>query len=236
MEHDVENAEVRELNENIAAANRNVFKDMGLAVLKLVSAPRAGKTSILEQTLPAIRKDFDLAIIEADLYVTFDAERIRATGVPVWQIISRTDRCVDAGLVAQAIQQFPLAGREVLVIETVASDTSPCEYDLGEDFRVAVHDVRCSVNIQGECARMFKTANAILLNKIDLLPSLTISLDDLNAHMQGLNATARILPVSCRTGEGIPAWIAWLREEILRVRADRSGVTSKPAHPVGSAR
>jgi hydrogenase nickel incorporation protein HypB len=207
-----------------AQANRNAFRNLGLATVTFISTPRAGKTSILEQTLPVLRNDFNVVVIEGDLYTTFDAERIRATGVPVWQIIPRTGRLVDAGMIAQALGQFPITGRELLVIERVGDLVSPYGFDLGEDSRVLVYSVTDGAETPRKHPTLFKAANAVLLSKTDLLCRCGVSLEQLTDEIRAVNPRATVLPISCRTGEGVPEWTQWLREHVrsLRKRATRA--------------
>lgn len=233
MEHEEKSNIDLKSRQELVQANRNAFRELGLTVVSLVSSPHAGKTSILEQTLPVLKSDFNLAVIEGDLHCTFDAERIRATGVPVWQIVLGTGCHVDASSVAQAIEQFPLAGKNLLVIERIGDPGCPEEFDLGEDLHVMVYSVADEADAPRKCPAMCRAADAVVLNKTDLLPRTGSALDKLKAEIRRVNPIAAVFPVSCRTRQGVPEWIVWLRERLRTVR--KTAIRKNASSSAGSS-
>ena len=144
-------------NDECAEANRRLFEQHGIAVANFMSAPGAGKTSVLEKTLGALKRDFQMAVIEGDLYTTFDADRIEATGVPAYQITTGTCCHLDARMIARVMAEFHIVEPDLLVIENVGNLVCPAEFDLGEDLRVMVYSAwkaeRSRRNIRS-CSRL----------------------------------------------------------------------------------
>jgi len=214
-------------NDEYAEENRRVFAQHGIAVANFMSAPGAGKTAILEKTLRALRPELEMAVIEGDLYTTYDADRIAAAGVRAHQITTGTCCHLDAKMIARAITEFPIYETQLLIIENVGNLVCPAEFDLGEDLRVMIYSAVEGAEKPQKYPLMFQTADAILLNKTDLIPYAGVSLEELTANVKKVNPTAPVFPVSCRTGEGIEAWIEWFRRRVtgLRKREAQVGVS-----------
>ena len=209
-------------NNTIATANRADFDRAGVTVVNFMSAPGAGKTSLLERVvddLPGVR----VGVLEGDVQGSLDADRLVSLHVPVTQL--NTDpsfggEChLDANMVRSAVPSLPLDEIDLLIIENVGNLVCPAEFKVGEDARVMV----CSVT-EGEdkplnYPLMFRTCELVLINKIDLLPHLDFDLDRLLYNIDQVHPDVERLVVSARTGEGIAAWRDWLvgitsREEI----------------------
>jgi hydrogenase nickel incorporation protein HypB len=205
---------ILEVNETIATENRELFRRLGLFVVNLMSAPGAGKTSVLEETIKRIKMDYRIGVIEGDLHTTYDADRISALGVPSYQITTGTVCHLDARMVHNSFHGFALDGFDLLFIENVGNLVCPAEFDLGEAMRVMVFSTVEGAEKPKKYPLMFHEAEAVLLNKIDLIPYSGVSLEELTTNVREVNPKAHIFPVSCRTGEGLPAWIEWLATRI----------------------
>ncbi len=217
-------ADVRRSNDEIAAENRAALRSTATLTINLMSAPGAGKTSVLEATIRRL-PHHTLAVIEGDLQTSIDSERIRALGVPAHQITTGTICHLDARMVAKAIAEFPRQRVDVLFIENVGNLVCPAEFNLGEDLRVMVYSVVEGVEKPKKYPLMFHTADAVLLNKIDLVPYAGVELEDLKRNVVEVNPRAAIFSLSCRTGEGMDAWTQWLAAQLAarNVAAMRSG-------------
>ncbi len=205
---------VLKANEEAAQANRVLFDRERLLAVNVMSAPGAGKTSVLEATIRRFSPRYRLAVIEGDLQTTIDSDRIRALGVPSHQITTGTVCHLDARMVAKAFPDFSLTGLDALFIENVGNMVCPAEYNLGEHLRVMVYSVVEGAEKPKKYPLMFHTSHVVLLNKIDLLPYAGVSLDELKRHVREVNPHAEMFPVSCRTGEGMEAWLSWLADRI----------------------
>jgi len=201
-------------NEKTALENRDFFDRYGIYVINLMSAPGAGKTSVLEQTIKSMKADYVLGVIEGDLVTTIDADRIAATGVPAYQITTGLVCHLDARMVHNAFHGFDVKGFDVLFIENVGNLVCPAEFNLGEDLKIMVFSTTEGAEKPKKYPLMFHEADAVILNKVDLAPYTGISIEELAQNVREVNPLAPIFAVSCRTGEGIDAWITWLREQI----------------------
>jgi len=212
---------IMDANDKLADHNRDHFREKGVFVVNLMSAPGAGKTSVLEQTIVRLREWCRIGVIEGDLMTTYDADRISALGVPAFQITTGTVCHLDAAMIHHTLASFDLDGLDLLVIENVGNLVCPAEFNLGEDLKVMVFSTVEGAEKPKKYPLMFHEAAAVLLNKTDLIPYAGVSLDELCDNVRDVNPEAGIFPVSCRTGEGIEAWVEWLKmrmEESRRAR------------------
>ena len=206
--------DIMSANEETAVENREFFDRHGIYVINLMSAPGAGKTSILEQTVKELKSDFDLGVIEGDLVTNIDADRIAAAGVPAYQITTGLVCHLDARMVHNAFHGFDVKGFDVLFIENVGNLVCPAEFNLGEDLKIMVYSTTEGAEKPKKYPLMFHEADAVILNKIDLIPYAGVSLEELAQNVREVNPLAPIFAVSCRTGEGVDVWIRWLRKQI----------------------
>ena len=209
-------------NNTIARANRADFDRAGVAVVNLMSAPGAGKTSLLERVV----RDLDgirVGVLEGDVQSTLDADRIASLHVPVTQI--NTDpgfggEChLDANMVRSAIPSLPLGKIDLLVIENVGNLVCPAEFRVGEDLRLMVSSVTEGEDKPLKYPLMFRASELVLINKIDLLPHLDFDLERLLGNLEAVHPGVPRLLVSAKTGEGIDAWREWLVRAATRERA-----------------
>ena len=200
-------------NTTIAQANRADFDRADVRVVNMMSAPGAGKTSLLERVLHDLH-DVRVAVLEGDVQGSLDADRLASLHVPVTQI--NTDpgfggEChLDANMVRSAIPSLPLADIDLLVIENVGNLVCPAEFKVGEHLRVMVASVTEGEDKPLKYPLMFRTCEVVLVNKIDLLPHLDFDLDRFLYNMEKVNPDARPMLVSARTGEGVEEWREWL--------------------------
>ncbi len=190
-------------NNRLAAGNRALFRRQQVFVLNLVSSPGSGKTSLLERTLADLRGRLRFAVLEGDQQTSNDADRIAATGVPVKQINTGAGCHLDAHMVGHGVEAFDLAATDALLIENVGNLVCPASFDLGEDHKVAVLSVTEGEDKPLKYPHMFRAADLLLLNKIDLLPHLRFDLEKCKALARQVNPNVRILEVSALTGAGM---------------------------------
>ena len=201
-------------NEETALENREYFERYGIYTINLMSAPGAGKTSVLEQTVKDLKEKYELGVIEGDLVTTIDADRIAAAGVPAYQITTGLVCHLDARMVHNAFHGFDVKGFDVLFIENVGNLVCPAEFNLGEDLKIMVYSTTEGAEKPKKYPLMFHEADAVILNKIDLIPYAGVSLEELAQNVREVNPLAPIFAVSCRTGEGLDVWFKWLRCQI----------------------
>lgn len=205
-------------NELLARKNRTVFDEQNLLVINLMSSPGSGKTTILERSIQALREQVRLGVIEGDLYTDQDARRIEQHGVKVVQINTEGTCHLDAEMINQAFQQLKDSRPELLFIENVGNLVCPAEFELGEDLRVVVISTAEGNDKVSKYPLIFRRADAVLINKIDLLPFTDFDVIKAQADIRLINPSANIFPVSGRTGEGIDVWVAWLLQHLQAKR------------------
>ena len=200
-------------NQGFADANRRLFEARGLLALNLVSSPGSGKTSLLARTLEALREEMPLAVIEGDQQTSRDADRLRATGVPAVQVNTGKGCHLDALMVGHALEALALSEGGVLFIENVGNLVCPAGFDLGEAHKVVVLSVTEGEDKPLKYPNMFAAADLLLLNKTDLLPHLDFDVAQCLEYARRINPDLVVLQLSARTGEGLTAWLDWLRAE-----------------------
>ena len=207
-------ADILGRNEATAAENAALFARHGIYALNLLGSPGCGKTSLLEQTLAALGKELRMAVIEGDLFTTKDAARIERCGAPVVQINTSGGCHLDAAMVAAALGQLDLSALDVLVIENVGNLVCPAEFALGEDAKAVVLSITEGDDKPLKYPLIFKESAVALLNKVDILPYTNFDMAAAERDITALHPGIEVLPVSCRTGEGLTAWQDWLRTQV----------------------
>jgi hydrogenase nickel incorporation protein HypB len=206
--------DVLDANELLARENRKEFDAHGCFVVNLMSAPGSGKTAILERTLRALDGRLRVGVIEGDVRGTLDADRLAPLGVPVAQI--NTDphfggEChLDARMVRNALTELPLAGLDLVLIENVGNLVCPAEFRVGEDRKVMVLSVAEGDDKPLKYPLMFRVADLLLLNKIDLVDHVDFDVERFRANVARVNPALPVVALSARTGQGLAAWIDWL--------------------------
>lgn len=208
---------VLEKNDEVAAKNRQLFGQKNVLTLNLVSSPGAGKTTLLERTLEHFRNRFRAAVIEGDVQTDLDAKRVAAYSVPVVQLVTNGLCHLEAKLIQDALENLNLDGTNLLFIENVGNLICPSAYDLGEDHKVVVASVTEGDDKPLKYPKMFHIASVLIINKIDLLPHLDCSVEQLKSNASKVNPKLEVFEVSARTGEGLEGWFEWLESRIGRV-------------------
>jgi hydrogenase nickel incorporation protein HypB len=206
-------------NAAFAGANRVRLAASGIFALNLVSSPGSGKTSLLVRTIETLKDHLPIAVIEGDQQTSNDAERIRATGVPALQINTGRGCHLDAHMVGHALDELAPAPGSVLFIENVGNLVCPSAFDLGEAHKVVVLSVTEGEDKPLKYPDMFAASDLMLLNKADLLPHLDFDVAACMANALRVNPRLQILTVSARTGEGLPAFLAWIEARAAALQA-----------------
>ena len=197
-------------NDALAAGNRQVLAGLGAFAVNLVSSPGSGKTTLLCKTIEALGAA-PLAVIEGDQQTDHDAARIRATGARAVQVNTGKGCHLDAQMVGGAMAALALEPASFLFIENVGNLVCPAGFDLGEDAKVAILSVTEGEDKPLKYPDIFTAARLAILNKTDLAPHCDADLAAYEANLKRVNSALTVLRVSARTGEGMEAWLAWLR-------------------------
>jgi len=197
-------------NNEYAARNRTWATEHGVFAINMVSSPGSGKTTLLCRTVTELKERFPLAVIEGDQQTSFDADRIRATGVPALQVNTGKGCHLDAHMVGHALETLPLDDDGVLFIENVGNLVCPAAFDLGEACKVVILSVTEGEDKPLKYPDMFHAASLMILNKVDLLPYLSFEVDHCIELARRVNPGIRVIKLSATTGEGMGEWLDWL--------------------------
>ncbi|MEW6570021.1 MAG: hydrogenase nickel incorporation protein HypB [Nitrospirota bacterium] len=203
--------QILEANDRIAAENRKIFKNANVYVMNIMSAPGAGKTSLIERTIKELKGKLKVGVIEGDIAGTDDAQRIENLGIPVVQINTGGACHLDANMINEVIGDLPLKDLDLVIIENVGNLVCPAEFKVGEDMKVMLLSIAEGDDKPLKYPLMFQESSALILNKIDLLPYTNADLAKIRKDSLSLNPQLNIFEVSCKTGEGISAWTGWVR-------------------------
>jgi hydrogenase nickel incorporation protein HypB len=197
-------------NDQVAAENRSAFDAAGVFVLNLMASPGAGKTSLILATAQQLPADVRPAVIEGDLASTIDADKIAAHDIPVVQINTGGSCHLDAPMIRSALPNLPLDRVNLLLIENVGNLVCTADFALGADLAVVVASAPEGHDKPYKYPGMFAGADAVVLNKADLLEVFEFDLDYFRRGLEMLNPGVPFFLVSCRTGEGVAEWVTWL--------------------------
>ena len=215
--------DILEANERLAEENRRLFLDAGLLVINLMSGPGAGKTSLLERTIDALRQEISIGVIEGDIQSSYDAERIGQKGVQVVQLNTGGACHLDSNMIKSSLDALALDKLDLLVVENVGNLVCPAEFNVGEDMKAMILSIPEGDDKPLKYPLMFQESRVLLINKIDLLPYVDCDVEKIKKRALQLNANLEIFEISCRTGEGLDGWVDWLRKQVSNRKAEGDG-------------
>lgn len=205
---------VLDANDRIADENRKLFDQHKIFVINLMSSPGAGKTSLVEQTIKAIKNKYKIAVIEGDIQDTYDADRIAKLKIPVVQINTGGACHIDGNMIREAFPSFDFNKIDLLIVENVGNLVCPAEFKIGENIKVMLLSTPEGADKPAKYPLMFQESAALLINKMDIMPYVDFDLKKARHDSLALNRKLKIFEVSCKTGNGLDAWIAWLTQRI----------------------
>lgn len=207
-------AKILAKNDLLAERNRGWFAGRNILALNLVSSPGSGKTTLLERTIRDLKDSLPINVIEGDQETVNDAERIKSTGCRVVQINTGSGCHLQADMLARGIKELQPPMNSVVMIENVGNLVCPALFDLGEKCKVAILSVTEGEDKPLKYPHMFRAAEVMLLNKIDLLPYLNFKVNDCINYAKRVNPDIKIFQLSATTGEGMGNWYDWLQQQL----------------------
>jgi len=201
-------------NDRLAAENRKLFDAAGAFALNIVASPGAGKTSLIEHTIRALGIDKRLAVIDGDLATSIDADRAAAAGAVAVQINTGGECHLDAVMLQGALPKLTLPEIDLLIVENVGNLICPASFPLGTHKTVLVASVPEGADKPYKYPTMYRGVDALVVNKIDLLPYVEFDMEYFQRGVEILNPDLECFLLSCRTGEGLDDWLGWVRHEI----------------------
>jgi len=207
-------------NASVAAENRERLTEQGICMVNLMASPGAGKTSAIIKAIEGTRGLLSLAVIEGDIASEIDSLTIEAMDIPAIQINTGGSCHLTAAMIASALDHLDLVALDLIIIENVGNLVCPAEFDLGETARLVIASVAEGHDKPYKYPLIFREVEAILINKIDLLPYCDFNLAKFRQVIHSLNPSASLIELSCKDGYGADELCDWLRETASRNRAD----------------
>jgi hydrogenase nickel incorporation protein HypB len=205
-------------NDRVAAQNRADLRAAGTRAINVMSGAGAGKTTLLAATLRRLAGQLRIAVIEGDIETSLDADRLAGLGARVELVNTAAGfggEChLDATMVRRALLRLPLPQLDLLIVENVGNLVCPAEFDVGEHARVMLHAVTEGEDKPRKYPVMFRAADLVLVNKIDLLPHLDTDMGAFRAHLNAVHPGVEVIEISARTGAGLDRWCAWLADRV----------------------
>lgn len=205
---------ILEANDRLATENRKLFDTNNIYVVNIMSAPGAGKTSLIVKTIEELKQKIKIGVIEGDIAGTDDAQRIDALNIPVVQINTGGACHLDANMIYEVLGELPLKDLDLLIIENVGNLVCPAEFKVGEHIKIMLLSIAEGHDKPLKYPLMFQESSALILNKIDLAPYTDANIDKMRKDSLSLNPDLKIFDVSCKTGDGIHEWTNWLQSQV----------------------
>ena len=206
-------------NEVAAREVKQMIHDRHAVLINLMGSPGAGKTSTLVRTINALKEEFRIGVMEADVDSDVDARTIRETGAKVIQLHTGGSCHMDADMTKRGLDEMGVDDLDVIFLENVGNLVCPAEFDVGADLKVMILSVPEGDDKPLKYPLMFTVSDVMLVNKIDAAPIFDFNLPAAKERAQALNPNIRVFALSAKTGEGYDDWNEWLKEKIREVRA-----------------
>ncbi|MBI5838474.1 MAG: hydrogenase nickel incorporation protein HypB [Chloroflexi bacterium] len=203
-------------NDRLAEENRARIDSAGVFAINIMASPGAGKTSIIEQTLPRLKDKLRVAVVDGDIATSIDADRAAAAGAQAAIQVNTGGEChLDAVMLHGALDQLDLKQFDLLIVENVGNLVCPASFKLGTHKSILVASVPEGDDKPYKYPGMYRGVDALVINKVDLLPYIPFKMDYFQRGVEALNPGVITFPISCRTGEGLEAWIDWLLQNVI---------------------
>lgn len=205
-------------NDRLAASNQEILNQAGVLALNFMASPGAGKTSLIEVTIRQLTGKRRLAVVDGDIATSYDADRAAAAGAYAVQINTGGECHLDAGMLSAVIPEINLNDFDLMIVENVGNLVCPASFNLGTHKSVLIASIPEGDDKPYKYPGMYRGVDALVINKIDLLPYVPFDMDRFRRGVELLNPGVIAFPVSCKTGEGIADWINWLDNAIRQFK------------------
>jgi hydrogenase nickel incorporation protein HypB len=212
-------------NDQIASANQKLLDSFGVFSLNFMASPGAGKTSLIEQTIKGLAGQMRLAVIDGDIATNIDADRAAAAGASAVQVNTGGECHLDAVMIHNALSQLKLeeardkgAPYDLLIIENVGNLVCPASFRLGAHKSVLIASIPEGDDKPYKYPGMYRGVDALVINKVDLLPYVPFSMGYFRQGVEILNPGLVTFEISCQTGEGLEEWLDWVRDQVKSLR------------------
>jgi hydrogenase nickel incorporation protein HypB len=210
--------EILSANDQLALQNRRVLDDAGVFAVNIMSSPGAGKTSTIVATQNLLKDRLRLGMIDGDIATTIDADHAAAAGMQAIQINTGGTCHLDAVMLSTALPEMQLDELDLIIVENVGNLICPSSFKLGTHRSVLIASIPEGDDKPYKYPPMYRGVDAVIINKVDLLPYVKFNMDYFIAGIEMLNPGVTTFPISCVTGEGLTAWTDWLYEQVMQSR------------------
>ena len=202
-------------NQNKANEVRVLLALKKVLMVNIISSPGAGKTTLLERTCEALAAKFRIGIVEGDITTDRDAQRLKKYNVPIVVINTEGGCHLDSHSISKVLDSFDLDNLDILFVENVGNLICPSQFDLGENFKLAVVSTPEGDDKPGKYPMLFREAKAVLLNKIDLIPYTNFNSGSFRSDLKKINSQIPLFEISCTRGDRMEEWFTWIGGQIL---------------------
>lgn len=206
-------------NDQLAGLNRRKLDAAGVFAINIMSSPGSGKTSTIVATQNLLKDRLRLGMINGDIATSFDADRAAEAGMPAVQINTGGDCHLDAVMLSSALDEMNLNAIDLMIVENVGNLICPSSFKLGTHLSVLIASVPEGDDKPYKYPTMYRGVDALIINKIDLLPYVRFDMNRFKVGVEMLNPGVTTFPISCVTGEGLPEWTNWLYDQVVRHRS-----------------
>jgi hydrogenase nickel incorporation protein HypB len=203
-------------NDKLAQENLARLDAAGIFAINIMASPGAGKTSLIEQTVRALAGKYRVGMVNGDIATSLDADRAAAAGAEAVQINTGGNCHLDAVQLQSALDQLDLARLDLLIVENIGNLICPAEFRLGTHKNIIVASIPEGDDKPHKYPSMYRGANVLVLNKIDLLPYVPFRMEFFSQGVAALNPGVTQFNLSCTTGEGLDAWLEWIESQIKK--------------------
>lgn len=211
---------IMDANDQVASVNQKMLDDHNVFAINIMASPGSGKTSVILKTIEALRGKLRIGVIEGDTApVTIDADKVMAAGMPAVQINTGGNCHLDAMMVKRGLEAMNLDEIDLLIIENVGNLICPAGFALGTHANVVIASIPEGDDKPYKYPNIYRGLDVLVINKTDLLPYIDFNMDYFRKGVEVLNPGLETFPVSCKTGEGMDAWISWLNSQIEAQKA-----------------
>jgi hydrogenase nickel incorporation protein HypB len=211
-------------NDRLAEENRLLLDNANVFALNLMASPGAGKTALIEHTIRAIQDRLCVGVIDGDIATSLDAERAERAGATAALQINTGGNChLDAVMLSEALKHFPFGKTDLLIVENVGNLICPANFRLGTHKSVLIASIPEGDDKPYKYPGMYRGVDALVINKIDLLPYVPFRMEYFKRGVEALNPGVKTFEISCRTEVGLDAWFDWIEEEVHQHRIECVG-------------
>lgn len=206
--------QVVENNEDCSKEIKEILKNKNVYLINVMGSPGTGKTSLIIELIKKLKDKYNIAVVEGDIAGQLDAEKIDSLGIPVIQLNTEGACHIEAVSIKNILEYFDLEEIDIIFIENVGNLVCPAEFDIGEDFKIAILSIPEGDDKVEKYPLLFSTADVVILNKYDMMEYFDFDADKTEQNVKFLNESANVFKISSRTGEGLNSFVKYIEEKV----------------------